>query len=207
VSYLPVFVDLLGTFVFALSGALVAVRARLDLFGTLVLAGATGLGGGLVRDVLLGDVPPPGLVDWWFLVTAGLAGVATFLWHPAFSRWENLILTLDAAGLALFCVTGALKASDAGLDFLPASVLGMITAVGGGIARDVLANRVPVVLQGGWYATPAFVGAAWAALAHELELPTVAVLVPGMLVCFTWRALALHRDWSPRPARGVTEPD
>ena len=200
---LPQILDLAGTFVFALTGALVAVRARLDLFGTLVLAGATGLGGGLVRDVLLGDVPPPGLVEWRFLAAAALAGVATFLWHPAVARWENIILTLDAAGLALFCVTGALKASDAGLDVVPAALLGMITAIGGGIARDVLANRVPVVLKGGWYATPALVGAAWAAVAHDLDLPDVAVLVPGMLACFTWRALALHLDWSPRPARGA----
>ena len=87
-----------------------------------------------------------------FLVAAALAGVATFLWHPVVARWENLILTLDAAGLALFCVIGALKASNAGLDIVPAALLGMITAIGGGIARDVLANRVPVVLEGGWYA-------------------------------------------------------
>lgn len=200
---LPQILDLAGVFVFALSGALVAVRARLDLFGTLVLAFATGLGGGLVRDVLLGDVPPPGLVEWRYLAAAVLAGVATFLWHPAVARWENIILTLDAAGLALFCVTGALKASDAGLGIVPAALLGMITATGGGIARDVLANRVPVVLQGGWYATPALLGATWAAVAHDLELPTAVVLVPGMLACFTWRALALHLDWSPRPARGV----
>ena len=200
---LPQVLELVGVFVFALTGALVAVRARLDLFGTLVLAGATGLGGGLVRDVLLGDVPPPGLVEWRFLVAAALAGVATFLWHPAVARWENIILTLDAAGLALFCVTGALKASDAGLGIVPAALLGMITAIGGGIARDVLANRVPVVLQGGWYATPALVGAAWAAVAHDLELATAVVLVPGMVACFTWRALALHLDWSPRPARGT----
>jgi uncharacterized membrane protein YeiH len=195
--------DLAGTFVFAVSGALVAVRGRLDLFGTLVLAGATGLGGGMVRDVLLGDVPPQGLVDWRFLVAAALAGVVTFLWHPAVARWENLILTLDAAGLALFCVTGALKASNADLDVVPAALLGMITAVGGGIARDVLANRVPVVLEGGWYATPALVGAAWAAFAQGSGLPDAVVLVPGMLVCFGWRALALRRGWSPLPARGT----
>jgi uncharacterized membrane protein YeiH len=205
-AVLPEAFDLAGTFVFAVTGALVAVRGRLDLFGTLVLACATGLGGGLVRDVLLGDVPPPGLVDWRYLLAAALAGVATFLWHRAVARWENIILTLDAAGLALFCVSGALKASNAGLDFVPAALLGMITAVGGGIARDVLANRVPVVLQGGWYATPALVGAAWAALAHEVELPTVAVLLPGMLACFAWRALALRLGWSPLPARGAPGP-
>jgi uncharacterized membrane protein YeiH len=195
--------DVAGTFVFAVTGALVAVRARFDLFGTLVLAGATGLGGGLLRDVLLGDVPPPGLVEWRYLAAAALAGVATFLWHPALARWENIILTLDAAGLALFCVTGALKASNAGLDLVPAALLGMITAIGGGIARDVLANRVPVVLEGGWYATPALLGAAWAAFGHGQDLPNAAVLIPGMAVCFTWRALALHRNWSPRPARGL----
>jgi uncharacterized membrane protein YeiH len=168
-----------------------------------VLAGATGLGGGLVRDVLLGDVPPPGLLEWKFLLAVALAAVATFLWHPVVARWENLVLTLDAAGLALFCVIGALKASNAGLDLVPAALLGMITAIGGGIARDVLANRVPVVLEGGWYATPALVGAAWAAFAAGQGWSTAAVLLPGIAVCFTWRALALHRDWSPRPARGV----
>ena len=119
--------------------------------------------------------------------------MATFLWHPVVARWENLILTLDAAGLALFCVTGALKASNAGLDIVPAALLGMITAVGGGIARDVLANRVPVVLEGGWYATPALVGAAWAAFAQRLRAGRPSrCCVPGMLACFTWRALALR---------------
>jgi uncharacterized membrane protein YeiH len=202
-DYLALTLDLVGTFVFALTGALVAVRNRLDVFGTLVLAVATGLGGGLVRDVLLGDVPPPGLTDWRYLLTAALAGAATFFWHPVVARWENIILTLDAAGLALFCVNGAVKASEAGLSPVPAALLGMITAVGGGIARDVLANRIPVVLEGGWYATPALVGAAWASGAHRLDLPTIAVVAPGMLACFAWRALALHLDWSPRPARDV----
>ncbi|WP_036563191.1 trimeric intracellular cation channel family protein [Nocardioides halotolerans] len=199
----PAAFDLAGVFVFAVSGALVAVRARLDLFGTLVLAGATGLGGGLLRDVLLGDVPPPGLVEWRYLVAAALGGVATFFFHPAVARWEQLVLTLDAAGLALFCVIGALKAANAGLDLVPAALLGMITGIGGGIARDVLANRVPVVLEGGWYATPALLGATWAAFAQGEEWSTAAVLLPGIAVCFTWRALALHRDWSPRPARGL----
>jgi uncharacterized membrane protein YeiH len=202
-EYVALTLDLAGTFVFALTGALVGVRNRLDVFGTLVLAVATGLGGGLVRDVLLGDVPPPGLTDWRYLLSAALAGTATFFFHPVVARWENIILTLDAAGLALFCVNGAVKASDAGLSVVPAALLGMITAVGGGIARDVLANRVPVVLEGGWYATPALVGATWASFAQSQGWTTGVVLVPGVVVCFVWRALALHRDWSPRPARGA----
>lgn len=197
--------DLTGTFVFALTGALVAVRNRLDLFGTLVLAVATGLGGGLLRDVLIGATPPPGLTDWRYLLTAALAGAAAFFWHPVVSRWENAILWIDAAGLALFCVTGALKAVDAGLAVVPAALLGMITAVGGGVLRDVLANRVPVVLEAGqgWYAVPALAGATLAATAAHYAWPAVLVLAPGMVVCFAWRVLALWRGWSPMPARGV----
>jgi uncharacterized membrane protein YeiH len=195
--------DLVGTFVFALTGALVGVRNRLDLFGTLVLAGLTGLGGGLIRDVLIGATPPPGLTDWRYLLATALAGAVCFWWHPAVARWETAILGIDAAGLGLFCVTGALKASDAGLSVVPAALLGMITAVGGGIIRDVLANRVPVVLEGGWYAVPALAGAAWAAGAHHYALPTGLVLAPGIAVCVGWRVLALWRGWTPLPARGI----
>lgn len=204
-EYAALTLDLAGTFVFALTGALVAVRNRLDIFGTLVLAGATGLGGGLVRDVLLGDVPPPGLTDWRYLLTAALAGVATFLWHPVVARWENIILTLDAAGLALFCVNGAVKASDWELSVVPAALLGMITAVGGGMTRDILANRVPVVLEArtGWYAVPALAGAALAAVGHHYGWPMVLVLVPGMVLCFGWRVVSMRRGWAPLPARGI----
>jgi len=204
-EYVALTLDLVGTFVFALTGALVAVRNRLDIFGTLVLAVATGLGGGLVRDVLLGDVPPPGLTDWRYLLAAALAGVGTFYWHRLVSRWENIILTLDAAGLALFCVTGAVKASEYGLSVVPAALLGMITAVGGGMIRDVLANRVPVVLEAGtgWYAVPALAGAALAAIGHHYGWPGVLVLAPGMVVCFGWRVVAMRRGWAPMPARGL----
>jgi uncharacterized membrane protein YeiH len=204
-EYVALTLDLLGTFVFALTGALVAVRKRLDLFGTLVLATATGLGGGLLRDVLIDDVPPPGLTDWRYLLVAAVAGLATFLWHQAVGRWENIILTLDAAGLALFCVNGAVKASEAGLSVVPAALLGMITAVGGGMVRDVLANRVPVVLEAGtgWYAVPALAGATLAAVGHYYGWPTPLMLAPGMVLCFGWRVLAMRRGWTPMPARGI----
>lgn len=202
-EHLALTLDLAGTSVFALTGALVAVRNRLDIFGILVLACVTGLGGGLIRDVLLGDVPPPGLTDWRYLLAAALAGVATFFWHPLVARWGNIILTLDAAGLALFCVNGAVKAAEAELSVVPAALLGMITAVGGGMVRDVLANRVPIVLEadGGWYAVPALAGATWAAFAHSHELATAAVVLPGLAVCFGWRILAVWRGWRPRTAR------
>jgi uncharacterized membrane protein YeiH len=203
-EYVALTLDLLGTFVFALTGALVAVRNRLDIFGTLVLACATGLGGGLLRDVLINDVPPPGLTDWRYLLAAALAGLGTFFWHPVVARWENIILTLDAAGLALFCVTGAVKASDYELSVVPAALLGMITAVGGGMVRDILANRVPVVLEAGtgWYAVPALTGATLAAIGQQSGWSTILVLAPGMVVCFGWRVLSMRRGWAPLPARG-----
>jgi uncharacterized membrane protein YeiH len=204
-QHLALTLDLAGVFVFALTGALVAVRKRLDIFGTLVLAAATGLGGGLLRDVLIADVPPPGLTDWRYLLAASLAGVATFLWHPVVARWENIILTLDAAGLALFCVNGAVKASEFGLSVVPAALLGMITAIGGGMVRDVLANRVPVVLEAnvGWYAVPALAGATLAAIGHHQGWPTPLVLAPGMALCFGWRITAMRRGWAPLPARNL----
>ena len=106
--------DLLGVFVFGVSGGLVAVRRRLDVVGVVVLATATGLGGGLIRDVLIGEVPPAGLADWRYLATTVAAGLVTFRWHPAVGRLERVVTVFDAAGLGLFCVTGALVAAEAG---------------------------------------------------------------------------------------------
>ena len=150
-----VVLDLLGIFVFAISGGLVAVRLRLDLFGVLVLAGVTGLGGGFVRDVLIGAVPPAALADWRYLLVPVAAGLLTFWLHPTLGRMERFVTVFDAFGLSLFCVAGALKAVSYGLGPLPAALLGMVTAIGGGMIRDVLARRVPVIFSGELYATPA----------------------------------------------------
>ena len=194
--------DLVGIFAFALSGGLVAVRKGLDIFGVLVLAGITGLGGGFLRDVLIGAVPPATLADWRYLLVPVAAGLVTFWFHPALDRRERLVNVFDAAGLGLFCVTGALKALEAGLGPLPAALLGMLTAIGGGMIRDLLAGRVPVVLRGELYATPALVGAVIAVIGAEAGLPTSVVAVPAAFVCIGWRLLAIRRGWNaPRPAR------
>ncbi len=157
---LLVVLDLLGIFVFSVTGALVAVRKNLDLFAAAVLAGVTGLGGGFLRDVLIGATPPAALADWRYLMVSLAAGLLTFAFHPAIGRLERVVTVLDAVGLALFCVTGALKAVDYGLGPLPAALMGMVTGIGGGIMRDVLAGRVPVIFEGVLYATPALAGAA-----------------------------------------------
>lgn len=198
---LLVVLDLVGIFVFAISGGLVAVRKRLDVFGVLVLAAATGLGGGFTRDVLIGAVPPAALADWRYLAVPVAAGLLTFRFHPALGRMERLVLVFDAFGLGLFCVVGALKALDYGLGPVPAALMGAVTAVGGGVVRDVLAGRVPVVLRSELYATPALVGAALAVAGESAGLPTWTFAVPAAAVASTWRLLAVWRGWNaPKPA-------
>jgi uncharacterized membrane protein YeiH len=194
--------ELAGIFVFALSGGLVAVRKHLDIFGVLVLAGTTGLGGGFLRDVLIGATPPAALADWRSLIVPVAAGLTTFVFHPALGRMERLVNVFDAAGLGLFCVTGALKAVEYGLGPIPAALMGMVTGIGGGMARDLLAGRVPVVFSSELYATPALAGAAWAVFAHHQGWQIAVVALPGVLVCFGWRVLAILRNWRAPVASG-----
>jgi uncharacterized membrane protein YeiH len=194
--------DLVGIFVFAITGALVAVRKQFDIFGVLVLAGTTGLGGGFLRDVLIDATPPAALADWRYLLVPVAAGLLTFVFHPAFGRMERTINLLDAAGLGLFCVTGALKALDYGLGPVPAALMGMVTGIGGGMARDLLADRVPVVFSSELYATPALLGATWAVVAEGWGLSVAVVAIPGVVICFGLRVLALRRDWHAPLPRG-----
>jgi uncharacterized membrane protein YeiH len=192
--------DLVGIFVFAISGALVAVRREMDVFGVLVLAVTTGLGGGFLRDVLIGATPPAALVDWRYLLVPVVAGLLTFWFHPAVGRMERTVLVFDAFGLGLFCVTGTLRALDYDLGPLPAALMGMVTGIGGGMARDVLAQRVPVVFRGELYATPALAGAAVAVVGSRLGLPVLLVATAGAGLCTAWRLLAMWRRWqAPRP--------
>jgi uncharacterized membrane protein YeiH len=194
--------ELVGIFVFAISGGLVAVRKQLDVFGVVVLAGTTGLGGGFLRDILIGATPPTALADWKYLLVPVAAGLTTFVFHPALGRMERVVSIFDAAGLALFCVTGALKAIDYGLGPVPAALMGMVTGIGGGMARDLLAGRVPVIFSSELYATPALAGAAWAVFAHHEGWGLAAVALPAMLLCFTWRVLAILRGWRAPVASG-----
>jgi uncharacterized membrane protein YeiH len=199
-SYLLVVVDLVGIFVFAISGALVAVRRGFDLFGVLVLAGTTGLGGGFLRDVLIGATPPAALEDWRYLTVPLVAGLLTFVFHPTVGRMERVIDVFDAFGLSLFCVTGALKAVEYGLGPIPAALMGMVTGIGGGMVRDVLAGRPPVVFNSNLYATPALLGAAVAVGLDATSLPLGVVVIAGAGVCLVLRLLAMVLDWrAPLP--------
>jgi uncharacterized membrane protein YeiH len=195
-----VVLDLTGIFFFAVAGALVAVRKNLDLFAALVLGGITGLGGGFIRDVLIGATPPAALTDWRYLLVPVLAGLLTFAFHPAVSRLERVVTLFDAFGLAVFCVTGALKAVEFGLGPVPAALMGMVTGIGGGMIRDVLVGSVPVIFEGVLYATPALAGAAVAVLLDRADVPFLVVAAAGFSTCLTWRLLALVRGWrAPLP--------
>ena len=147
-------------------------------------------------------VTPAALADWRYLLVPVVAGVVTFYFHPTLGRAERVVNVLDAAGLSLFCVTGALKALDYGLGPVPAALLGMVTGIGGGIARDVLAGRVPLVFRGELYATPALVGALVAVLGYRAGVQTGVLAVPAAAVCFGWRVLAMRRGWNAPRATG-----
>jgi uncharacterized membrane protein YeiH len=189
--------DLLGILVFAVSGGLVAVRNQLDIVGVVVLAMATGLGGGVIRDVVIGAVPPPAVEDWRYLLVPAVGGLVTFWWHPAMERLERVINVFDACGLGLFCVAGAVKAQEYGLGPVPSAALGMVTGVGGGIIRDLMVGRVPVIFRyGELYAIPALAGAAVAATGIELGLEPAVIVGPAAAVTIGWRLLALRRGWA-----------
>ena len=197
--------DLAGTFVFALSGALAGVRHKLDLFGVLGVAFAAATAGGIVRDLLIGATPPPAVADWRYVATTMVAGLLTFYFSRGVDRMKNSVLIFDAAGLALFAVAGALKADAAGLHPVSACLLGMLTGIGGGMARDLLVGEVPIVLRADLYAVAALAGAAVTVIGLMLKIPSAIAATVGALLCFGLRMTAIRRGWRLPTAPG-TEP-
>ena len=195
--------DLLGVFVFALSGASLAVRRTFDLVGILALATATGLGGGMARDVLLGDVPPAALRNQAYLIAPLLATMLVLVGHRTVEARRRPVLVFDAGGLALFCVVGTAKALEHGLGVVSAVLLGVITAVGGGVLRDVLAREVPTVFRQdtALYAVPAALGSIAAAVAWSLGIfgPVSAVVIAATVLGL--RLLAMRHGWRAPGAR------
>lgn len=196
-----IILDLLGTFVFALSGALVGVRHRLDLFGVLVLSFVAGNGGGVMRDTMIGATPPAALQDWRYIAISVAAGLLTFWRAGAIERWRNPVQSIDAIGLGVFAVAGALKAQAFGLGPVGAMLLGMLTGIGGGMIRDVLVAQVPTVLRAELYAIAALAGAGVVVLGKALGLPLTATVVAGVLTCTGLRLFAIRRGWRLPVAR------
>ncbi|MCE1173703.1 MAG: trimeric intracellular cation channel family protein [Propionibacteriales bacterium] len=187
-----VLLGLAGTAVFAINGALTAIQAaRLDIVGVITLGTITAIGGGVLRDILLGVHPPEGLADWRFLVVALAASALVFVVHKPLARLVRWVTVFDAAGLGLFSITGTLAALHAGASPLLAIILGATTAVGGGTFRDLLTSRVPLILTSDLYAIPALLGAfgTWAIWALNWQQP-LAYLLAGA-ACFGLRMVGV----------------
>lgn len=187
--------NLVGTFAFGLTGGILGVRKKMDLFGVLVLSVATGLGGGVMRDLILGRVPPTTVVDWRYLAASGIAGLLVFFDFRQIARWNRFVTAFDAAGLAIFTVTGTTIALAAGLGPVPSSLLGMLTGIGGGALRDILAAEVPLVLRSEVYAVASLLGAIIITLANSAQVLGPPVEILAALATFTLRMVSVWRGW------------
>ncbi len=204
-----VVIDVVGTFAFAMSGAIAAVRRKLDLFGVLVLAFAASTAGGITRDVLIGATPPAAIANWLYIAVSALAGLLIFFWYRKIRelvRLRNLLLLVDALGLALFAVAGTQKALAFGLSPIMAPMLGVLSGIGGGMVRDILVTETPTVLRPGeLYAVAAFAGAVTVAAGAYMGIPPVIDALLGIAVCFAVRMLAVRRRWILPVAEVVEE--
>jgi uncharacterized membrane protein YeiH len=205
-STLLLVLDLTGTFVFALNGALTAIEAaRVDVVGVITLGVITAIGGGTIRDLLIGAVPPAAFQDWRYLAVAMGGGLVAFAGGQRLGKLAGIITILDAAGLSMFAVTGATKALSFGLGAMPAVILGAVTAVGGGTMRDVLVQRIPSVLhsEGTLYAIPALVAAGIAVAAESAHVYGLPAALGAVTACFGIRMLAVrYHLTAPTPRRG-----
>lgn len=202
-STLLLVLDLAGTFVFAVNGALTAVRAtRLDIVGVITLGMITGLGGGTIRDVLLDSLPPATFVDWRYLLVAACGGLVAFGLSKPLDRLAMPIVVLDAVGLSVFAVLGASKALTLDFGYVQAVIVGMITACGGGTLRDVLILRIPTVLRSELYAIPALIGAAVTVAVIHFGVYGIATALGAAAVCFVIRMIGVRYDLNaPEPPR------
>src|SRR2546428_6966476 len=187
--------NLVGTFAFGLSGVIMAVRKKMDLFGVLVISVATGLGGGIMRDIILGHVPPTTLVDWRYLAAAGVAGLLVFFDFRQIVKWSRFVTAFDAAGLAIFTVTGTTIALAAQLNPVPAALLGMLTGIGGGALRDILAAEVPLVLRSEVYAVASLLGAIMITLANQTGVLGTPAEILSALATFVLPMVYSWRGW------------
>jgi uncharacterized membrane protein YeiH len=200
--------DLVGTFAFGLNGALTAVRAvRLDIVGVITLGMITALGGGIIRDILLDDLPPATFQDWRYLAVAAGGAFIAFLLGHRLHRLTGSITVLDAIGLSVFAVAGASKALDFGIGAAQAVILGTITGVGGGTLRDVLIRQIPSVLSTGLYAVPALVAAAITVAASSIGVYSWPAATVAAAACFLIRLLGVHFSLSAPEPPGATRSD
>lgn len=193
----PLAFELVGIFAFAVSGALMAIRKDFDVVGIVLLAGITALGGGVARDVIIGATPPVAFTHLGYFLVPVVAAAVTFFAHPAFERLMTAVLVFDAAGLGFFCVSGTLKALAYGLPPLPAAALGVLTGIGGGVLRDMIAREIPAMVRpdSELYAVPAIAGALAVVALQELGYRGPWIAAGAVAFIFVFRLLAMARHW------------
>ena len=187
--------DLVGTFVFAISGAVSGVKHRIDLFGVLVLSFVAATAGGIVRDVLIGAIPPAAIRDWRYITLSLVAGLVTFFWYSLIAKMKSPVQIFDALGLGLFAIAGAGKAIAFHLGPGAAVLMGVLTAIGGGMVRDVLVSEVPVVFTAELYAVAALAGAAVVVVGNIVFPTSASVAAIGGIVCVVLRLMAIRNRW------------
>ena len=198
--------DLIGTFAFAINGAMTAIKyARVDIVGVLALGMITALGGGFIRDILIDDLPPTTFQDCRYLLVAAVGSLIAFFVGSRLEKLSKSINMLDAVGLSLFAVTGTLKGLEFGVGPVQAVMLGVITAAGGGTIRDVLIQRIPAVLHTELYAIPAAIAGILTVVIVAGNLPEIPWIVLAALICFVIRMVGIQFDLhAPKPKH--TEP-
>lgn len=188
--------NLAGTFAFAISGATVAVQGGMDIFGVMVLAFVTAVAGGVTRDLIIGAIPPAAFQSWHVLAITVGAALLTFCATRLVRRLQHAVQFFDAAGLGFFAVDGTQRALVHGIDPVMAGMLGLVTGIGGGIVRDVLAGRKPLVLSSGFYASAALAAVAIVLAAHAMGIAAGWTAIAAVATCFCLRVLAIYGRWN-----------
>lgn len=199
-EFLFFILDVLGTFVFALSGAEAAKEKKLDLFGVLIVSFLTACGGGIIRDICLGISPPAGISHWPYLALTLLATLTVVSLHQFISQIKYPVLLFDALGLSMFCVAGTQKSLFHGQNYEVAVILGVLSAIGGGIIRDILLGRIPVVLRKEVYGSAALIGSIIVVIVDFFKFDNTIGAWMAITVCFIVRYLSIKKKWNlPRP--------
>jgi len=193
--------DLVGTAAFAASGAWAGIRRRMDVFGVMVLGLVTAIGGGTLRDMLLGDNPPFCFKNEIYLYLALGVSLSTFVLYRHLDTMRRPLLYFDAIGLGTFVVIGTEKALHFNLGFLGAVMMGVITATAGGITRDVLANQIPLILRKEIYASACLAGGALLVALIQMGITRSLALLIAATTVITVRLLAIHFNWALPRAR------
>ena len=174
--------DFLGTVIFAVTGAVRGVRLKLDLLGVVVFACTVGVGGGMMRDTIIGAQPVAALKNETYLIACIIVGLIVFFYARFFQAERRLIMLLDAMGLGVFTALGAAKGAEFGLEFIGIVLTGVFTAVGGGVIRDIMARKIPVILTSDFYATASLLGGIlFYILTKWTDLPLFFRFIPVMI--------------------------